>query len=207
MSDSSQSPTPIDLSSKLIAYVQLFRLVNLPTALADVLMGYLFTHPSLNPPQYSVALLLSSGLMYSAGMALNDVADIEVDRAERPERPLPSGRIGVGAARWLGYEMLLFGVAFGVMVSYAIGRANGHFDPRAGGVAIGLAVLILLYNGLLKRTPLGPVALGGCRFLNVLLGMSAAHGAWTEVNYHRGRRHWGYMFWESVGLPAARRPR
>ena len=34
----------------------------------------------------------------------------------------------------------------------------------------GLAVCVLAYDGLLKTTPLGPVALGACRSLNVLLG-------------------------------------
>ena len=39
------SPAAETSGSKLIAYVQLFRLANVFTALADVLMGYLFTHP------------------------------------------------------------------------------------------------------------------------------------------------------------------
>ena len=61
-------------------------------------------------------LLLGSALMYMAGMVLNDVFDVEVDRVERPERPLPSGRIAVGWARWLGFEMLFVGAALGVLV-------------------------------------------------------------------------------------------
>ena len=45
-------------------------------------------------------------------------------------------------------------------------------------VAAGLAVLIVLYNAGLKRTPLGPLAMGGCRTLNVLLGMSVLRVPW-----------------------------
>jgi 4-hydroxybenzoate polyprenyltransferase len=41
---------------------------------------------------------------------------------------------------------------------------------------------VVLYDAVLKRTPLGPPAMGACRMLNVLLGMSAA-GAW-------GDEHW-----------------
>jgi 4-hydroxybenzoate polyprenyltransferase len=37
-----------------------------------------------------------------------------------------------------------------------------------------LAVVILLYDGWLKRTFLGPLAMGSCRFLNVLLGLTPA---------------------------------
>jgi 4-hydroxybenzoate polyprenyltransferase len=36
-----------------------------------------------------------------------------------------------------------------------------------------LAVAIVLYDSWLKRTPRGPVGMGACRFLNVMLGMSA----------------------------------
>ena len=168
-----QSPPP----SKLLAYVRLFRLPNVFTAIADVLMGYLFVRPSLDPPQYSALLLLGSALMYTAGMVLNDVFDIEVDRVERPERPLPSGRIAVGWARWLGFEMLLAGAALGVLVGVIVR------DPRPAVVAVMLAALIVLYNRVLKSTFFGPIAMGGCRFLNVLLGMSVATEAWGGANY------------------------
>ena len=51
-------------------------------------------------------------------------------------------------------------------------RLVGRFEP--GLIATALAVLVLLYDGLLKPTFLAPLAMGGCRTLNVLLGMSAA---------------------------------
>ena len=51
-------------------------------------------------------------------------------------------------------------------------------------VAAALALLIVLYNAWLKRTLLGPVAMGGCRALNVLLGMSVLGEPWRS-------EHWG----------------
>jgi 4-hydroxybenzoate polyprenyltransferase len=44
---------------------------------------------------------------------------------------------------------------------------------RPGIVAVLLATCILLYDAWLKRTPFGPLAMGACRTLNVLLGMNA----------------------------------
>jgi len=175
----SGQPSP---SSKLLAYVQLFRLANVFTAIADLTMGYLFVRdPDVDPSRFTAVylplLLVASALMYTAGMVLNDVFDVEIDRAERPERPLPSGRIAVGWARRLGFEMLLVGAALGVIAAILIG------DPRPAAVAIGLAVLIVLYNRVLKATFFGPIVMGGCRFLNVLLGMSVAADAWTGLNY------------------------
>jgi 4-hydroxybenzoate polyprenyltransferase len=166
--------------SKLLAYVQLLRLPNVFTAVADVSMGYLFTHDASDwRPALAGALplLLASALLYMAGMVLNDVFDVELDRAERPERPLPSGRILISQARWIGFELLLFGGIAGAAVSF------WSHDPRPAAVVIGLAALILVYDGLLKQTLLGPLAMGGCRFLNVLLGMSAASQPWQTANY------------------------
>ena len=109
--------------------------------------------------------MLGSALMYMAGMVLNDVFDVEVDRAERPERPLPSGRIAVGWARWLGFEMLFFRRGVG-----RVGRASWRAIRGRRPWPIGLAVLILLYNRVLKATFFGPIAMGGCRFLERAAG-------------------------------------
>jgi 4-hydroxybenzoate polyprenyltransferase len=43
-----------------------------------------------------------------------------------------------------------------------------------GIVATLLALCVVLYDALLKPTPLGPLAMGSCRALNVMLGMSLA---------------------------------
>ena len=91
-----------------LAYLQLFRLPNVFTAIADVLMGYLLVHRVLEPSDTFPLLLLvlASSLIYTAGMVLNDVFDYQVDCQERPQRPLPSGRISLGRARLLGLLML-----------------------------------------------------------------------------------------------------
>jgi 4-hydroxybenzoate polyprenyltransferase len=47
-----------------------------------------------------------------------------------------------------------------------------------------LAVAVVAYDKVLKRTPLAPVAMGACRFLNVLLGASAAAGAADSAIWH-----------------------
>ncbi len=167
-------------SSPLLAYMQLFRLPNVFTAMADVMMGYLFTHGQFDDRAMLGLLLASSSLMYIAGMVLNDVYDQEVDSRERPHRPIPSGRVHPGFARTLGYQMLLLGLALGGLVGYATG------DPRPPLVAFSLAVMVVLYDRVLKQTAAGPLAMGGCRFLNVLLGMSIASlvtPAWLAVHY------------------------
>lgn len=153
------------MNPRVLAYLQLFRLPNVFTAVADVVMGFLFVQLVGGPYPISTLLLLvaSSCLLYTAGMVLNDVFDFEVDAKERPHRPLPSGRINLPWARKLGQSMLAAGVVLAWFAS-----------PTSGMVALLLAVAIYAYDGLLKKTPVAPIVMGSCRFLNVLLGMSCA---------------------------------
>ncbi len=148
--------------SQLRAYLQLVRLPAVFTAMADVFLGFLLTHRTLQPAGDFALLLVSSSCLYLAGMAFNDVFDREQDTRERPNRPIPSGRITVSAAVRLGAVLMLVGVGAAAAVSLA-----------CLAVAAALVVCILLYDGVVKATPLGPVAMGGCRFLNVMLAASA----------------------------------
>jgi hypothetical protein len=139
-----------------------------------VTMGFLFvqlggTQWKPTPSDFGTlaTLIAASSLLYVAGMVLNDVFDVELDRRERPERPIPSGRVSLDSARRLGWRLLFLGAAAGTGAAFFTGSL------RSGVVAAVLATAILLYDAWLKRTPLGPVAMGACRMLNVLLGMSA----------------------------------
>ena len=142
-------------------YLELIRPANVATALADVLAGYavagLGNHSALG------WLLVSTACLYAGGVVLNDVFDRDVDRTERPERPIPSGRVSVGAASGLGGGLLAFGVFAGSQATAA-----------AGVVAAATAASVLLYDAWGKRQGLlGPLNMGMCRGLNLLLGIAA----------------------------------
>jgi 4-hydroxybenzoate polyprenyltransferase len=156
----------------LLAYLQLFRAPNVFTALADIAMGFLFVASAPSSFAPLLGLLASSALLYTAGMVLNDVYDFDIDARERPQRPLPSGRISRAAAHRLGYGLLAAGVLFGWIAGVVSDAAA--LPWRSGVVATILAGCVTFYDAWAKRTPLGPLAMGSCRFLNILLGMSAA---------------------------------
>jgi len=118
---------------------------------------------------------LASVLLYAAGLVANDLFDLPVDRRERPGRPLPSGRITPAAAGVALAVLTPLGVAFAFLAS-----------PAAGVVAIALTGSIFLYDGLTNRLrlpALGPVNMGACRGLSLLVGAAAAGGlsAWPAV--------------------------
>ncbi len=160
--------------SKLLSYMRLFRLPNVFTAFADIAMGYCFVRGAERPDGSLAGLLIASGAIYIAGMVLNDVYDVEVDRIERPRRPLPSGAIELGWARKLGYILLAIGTVSAWLSPWlASSLPAGSALWRSGVVGSLLAGCVVLYDRLAKQTPLGPLVMGSCRLLNVLLGMSA----------------------------------
>ncbi|QEH38323.1 prenyltransferase [Aquisphaera giovannonii] len=148
----------------MLAWLQLVRLPNVLTAAADGLAGWLLAGGSLAEPARWGPLVAASMTLYAAGMALNDAFDREVDRRERPSRPIPSGRVSPRAAFGLGFAGLLLGPL--------LAAASGSASSAA--VAAALALAILAYDAGGKRTPLGPLIMGSCRALNLLLGLSHA---------------------------------
>ncbi len=153
-------------------YWQLLRFPAVFTALADVFLGFALTHVHLSDAPLPLALLLvASGCIYLAGMVFNDVADRHIDARQRPYRPLPSGRVSLRAAVALGSGLILAGLLAAAALRWAAPLLCG-WNPLF--VAALLVTAVALYDGLLKSTAAGPLAMGLCRFLNVLLGASAS---------------------------------
>jgi 4-hydroxybenzoate polyprenyltransferase len=165
--------------SALRDYMQLMRLPNVFTSMADVAMGFLFVRDLTGETDaWLLALLLgASSLLYLAGMILNDVFDLQLDARERPERPLPSGRVSLSAARRFGCGLLMAGAVLGWAAAFLI----GNMLPAA--IIVILVISILIYDAGLKFTLIGPVLMGACRMFNVLLGMSAAGTPFTAENW------------------------
>jgi 4-hydroxybenzoate polyprenyltransferase len=148
---------------RLKPYFQLVRLPNVFTAAADSLSGWLLVGGTLLDVRSWLPLSIASMAIYAAGIALNDVFDLELDRVERPGRPLPSGRVSRRFAVILA--VALFGVGLGLA---------GIVGMRPAIVALGLILCVVTYDAGIRRTVLGPELMGSCRGLNVLLGMSLA---------------------------------
>jgi len=147
--------------NRLRAYLELIRLPNLFTAIADVTAGFLYMGGRWQDLNVLAPLVCASVCLYAGGVALNDVCDARRDAVERPERPIPSGRIKRRAAAAFALSLLALGVLSAALAS-----------PRALVVAALLTVMILFYDAALKATALGPWTIGLCRALNLSLGLS-----------------------------------
>ena len=157
-----------DGHSPVNPWLRLFRLPNLLTVPGDPLAGFFIVlagHGQLLPLLAAVAASLC---LYMFGLAVNDIVDIETDRVERPDRPLPSGQLTVTQARGAAIAAAFTGLNIALLAGVS-----------ALCVAGALAFLILAYNAVLKRIPLvGTFAMGACRGLSVLLGVVAARPDW-----------------------------
>ncbi|NOY29753.1 MAG: UbiA family prenyltransferase [Planctomycetes bacterium] len=157
----------------LQSWWQLLRIGNVFTAITNILAGFLLVQREWQPLGPLFLLIGTSSLLYAAGMVLNDAFDAELDAKERPERPIPSGRISRRAAFQVGFMLLILGIALACLVSWQLQSRT------SATVGILLAVAIVAYNAKLKQTEFGPSAMGICRYLNVLLGASIAADLWT----------------------------
>ena len=107
--------------------------------------------------------------LYCAGLILNDLHDRKRDALLRPERPLPSGQLGVPAAT---AGMLAF-TAAALVLAAAVGRDCFY-------TALILAATVTAYNLLLKELCVpGTLVMGACRGFSVLLGVPFA--AWNGL--------------------------
>ena len=151
------------------------RPANLVTSVADVLAGATISAAVIKGSTLSatdiILVCLSTIGLYGGGVVFNDVFDATLDAVERPERPIPSGLITKNNAALLGLALLIPGILFAFLI-----------NQIAGIVAIFIAVLALLYDKWGKhQSLLGPVNMGACRGLNLMLGVSLLTVALAKV--------------------------
>ncbi|WP_197440264.1 UbiA family prenyltransferase [Polystyrenella longa] len=148
-------------------WFQLVRLPALFSAWSNIWLGYLLTHEHLLPVTSVLLLMLSSTGLYLAGMAFNDYFDRHIDAKERPFRPIPSGAICPKHALALSVILMLVGFVAASFVSL-----NSLY------IALAISASVLLYDAGGKVYIVGPILMGLCRYLNVLLGASLAINLW-----------------------------
>jgi 4-hydroxybenzoate polyprenyltransferase len=147
------------------AWLQLARVSNTPTTVSDTVAGAMLV--SASAPAGPVAVVAGAmALFYTAGMVLNDVMDLPIDRRERPERPLPSGRVSPRAA------------VVAVVVLFTAGEILlllEGWEPALAG--LGLIALIVLYDAWHKGNAISPVLMAGCRAMVYVVAALAIAGA------------------------------
>jgi geranylgeranylglycerol-phosphate geranylgeranyltransferase len=127
---------------KIDGYIQLTRPINLLIAFVSIFMGG-FVTGSIQPLARLLFACLSGTFIAAGANAVNDFYDLEIDRINRPKRPLPSGRISPTHAHVFSIVLFILGIVFSVFIHMA-----GTI------IAISSSVLLYLYSLRLKRTVL-----------------------------------------------------
>jgi geranylgeranylglycerol-phosphate geranylgeranyltransferase len=146
--------------------IRIVRPHNIAAAVLSTLVGFAMTGSRSWPWMLVSAVALST----AAGNVINDLYDIDIDRINKPARPLPSGAVSVRAARVL-YISLLAALAF-VMLRLPW--------PLAFWIAA-WAVLLHLYSSHFKR-----VYLAGNLLVSVVSASGFLVGAYAGDSIHEG---------------------
>ncbi len=155
----------------LRALLELSRVSNLPTVWTNVLAAWIIASGA--EWQWTPALcwlLLGASLIYSAGMILNDACDVAWDRDHRPERPIPSGRIGLKTVWFIS----LAGLAIGYALLVFAGGASWKITAL-------LVAAVVAYDVYHKPWAGSVIIMGACRTLLYLAAGSADFNAFDDV--------------------------
>lgn len=161
---------------KIEGLLQLMRPANIVTSVSDVLAGIAisgfledvnFSADGIYPV---VFLCISTIGLYGGGVVFNDVFDAAIDKVERPERPIPKGVVKIAEAVILGSGLLMAGILTAALVS-----------KESCLLAASIALAALIYNKWSKHHVwAGPLNMGLCRGLNLLLGISVVISSIAE---------------------------
>jgi len=147
-------------------YLVLVRLPNLFTLPSNILVGIgaisslAFTFASFT--QF-LLLVTISVLLYCVGIVLNDLYDFDIDKKERPNRPLPSGKISRRSAIGLVAIFSTLALILSLLVSFSTLVISSI-----------LFLAIFGYDKYLKNTYAGPFTIATARAMNILLGTSVS---------------------------------
>lgn len=137
------------------AWAELGRVSNLPTIVSNVVVGPAAAAAAMpgSRIEWKDAAVAGAGvaILYLAGMVLNDVIDVTLDRRERPSRPIPSGRVSRRAAM----------VACGVLMAAGVGLTGVNGASLRFGLV--LAGLIIAYDVVHHVWSPSVLLMGACR--------------------------------------------
>lgn len=147
----------------LLAYIELARPLNGAIAFISAWLGGMFASEGqlANLVDIRLSLVSASALvLLSAGNAINDYCDYNIDLINRPRRPLPSGRIRKQNALIFTIVLIIIGIGLGALI-----------NTYATGIALLVSVAVVSYAFWLKRTPfIGNLVVSGLTGLTFIVG-------------------------------------
>ncbi len=153
------------MKRRLFGLLQIIRPVNVIIAMASVLLAVLICNPHTRLRDVLLAMLVG-GLVTSGANAINDYFDIEIDRINRPRRPLPAGLLSPSAARMVAFSL------------FALALALAAFLGPQSLLIVGVSVpLVYAYSAVFKTT-----AVWGNLIVGLISGLAFIFGGTVAGN-------------------------
>ena len=135
--------------STIGSWFTLFRFGNSLTGLIGVFFGSLLALGEIPQGDFASITILH-GLSVWAFMcswnALNDILDVEIDKENKPDRPLPSGIISVNHAKIVTSSLMLISFVSLILAGYISTNFENGFENWAPSILIWLMAIFLLIN-------------------------------------------------------------
>jgi|TARA_B100001996_G_scaffold89449_1_gene66339 geranylgeranylglycerol-phosphate geranylgeranyltransferase len=131
------------------AWLTLFRIGNTLTGVMGVILGAIVALGEVPSGDYGVITVLqaASVLCFMASWnALNDIFDLDIDRVNRPDRPLPSGAIDLRTAKIATSLMMLTSLVCMFLAWFTVDSMGNEFSEWLPSLVIWLVALFLLAN-------------------------------------------------------------
>ena len=139
----------MSVRSSIGSWFTLFRFGNSLTGLIGVIFGSLLALDQI-PRGDLASITILHGLSVWAFMcswnALNDILDVEIDKLNQPNRPLPSGDISLNNAKFLTAILMCFSLFCLVYAGYISSSIEDGFESWAPSILIWLLAIFLLTN-------------------------------------------------------------
>ncbi|ENN96401.1 (S)-2,3-di-O-geranylgeranylglyceryl phosphate synthase [Methanocaldococcus villosus KIN24-T80] len=98
------------------AFIELIRMKNCISAGIGGVIGYLLSC-NFCFDYKAILIFLTIFFICGYGNVINDIYDIEIDKINKPYRPLPSGRVKIFEAKMLSFSFLIIGIVLSIFIN------------------------------------------------------------------------------------------
>ena len=131
------------MTEKLTAIIKIVRPINFLITFVSVIVAAVICSPDKFPGLNTFLAAFAASFALAAGNIINDIYDIDIDKINRPLRPLPSEKITIKEA----YGLYIFFIAISIAVSFLI-------NELALFIVLVSILILFIYSKYLKQIPL-----------------------------------------------------
>ncbi|XRO76891.1 UbiA family prenyltransferase [Methanocaldococcus sp. 10A] len=166
---------------KVGSYLELIRAKNCVTASIGGIIGYLISSNFEIEILKGLLVFFVVFFVCAYGNVINDIFDIEIDKINKPFRPLPSGKIKLNEAKKFSAILLIFGLILSIFINiyaliiavvnafflYLYAKKYKRYKPIGNFIIGYLTGSVFLFGGVAGKNVMPVVILFLCSLLSI----------------------------------------